>query len=364
MGKYELTCGIRQKALRVVLYGPEGIGKTTLAAEFPNVVFIDVEGGSDQLPVARMPRPTSWTMLMDEVRAVRDGQVPCSTLVIDTADASERLCIEDICSRNNFDSIEAPGYGKGYTYVAESFGKLLDLLSEVVDKGTNVVMVAHAVMRKFERPDESGAYDRFEMKLSKKAAPMVKEWADMVLFLDYDIIVTINKDKKAKASGGRRVIRTTHTPQWDAKNRFGLADELPLAWESISTVVPDMRAAAGQEAPLVPRTAPEEPAKAEATPTAHKTTGRTAEVPMAPGHSAPVRPARLRPLYDLMEADAITEAEVRHAVAKRGDFPEECAIEDYKPDYVDFLVSQWAGVAKKILFDRIDVPFSETDDTK
>ena len=70
---------------------------------------------------------------------------------------------------------------------------------------------------------------------------------------------------------------------------------------------------------------------------------------MAPGHSAPVRPARLRPLYDLMEADAITEAEVRHAVAKRGDFPEECAIEDYKPDYVDFLVSQWAGVAKKIL---------------
>jgi hypothetical protein len=193
---------------------------------------------------------------------------------------------------------------------------------------------------------------------------MVKEWSDMLLFADYSILVTVNKSGKAKASGGRRVLRTTHTPTWDAKNRFGLADELPLAWESISAVVPDMRAAAGQEAPHAPRTAPEEPAKAEVTPTAHKTTGRTAEAPMAPGHSAPGHPARLGPLYDLMEADAITEAEVRHAVAKRGDFPEECAIEDYKPEYVDFLVSQWAGVAKKILFDRIDVPFPETDDAK
>lgn len=368
MGKYELTCGIRQKAMRVVLYGPEGIGKTTLAAEFPNVVFIDVEGGSDQLPVARMPRPTSWSMLMDEVRAVRDGQVPCSTLVIDTADASERLCIEDICSRNNFDSIEAPGYGKGYTYVAEAVGKLLDLLSEVVDKGTNVVMVAHAVMRKFERPDESGAYDRFEMKLSKKAAPMVKEWADMVLFLDYDITVVTNKAGKAKATGGKRVIRTNHTPQWDAKNRFGLSDELPLSWDSISGVVPDMH----QESHEQPRTAPMTPAPHEAAPSAHEADETPAGVPVAStDYAAPDYPARLKPLADLMAADEVTDAELRHVVAERGDFTEDCPVAKYPSDYVGFLTSKWAGVAKKIKADRfkaeavtVEVPFSETEPTK
>lgn len=353
MSRYELTCGVQKKATRTVLYGPEGIGKSTLAAEFPNPVFVDVEGGTDQLPVARMPHPTSWAMLMDEVRAVRDGQVPCSTLVIDTADAAERLCTDAVCSKHDWSSIEDAGYGKGYTYLQDEFARLLDMLGEVVDGGRNVVVIAHATMRKFERPDESGAYDRFELKLSKKVAPMVKEWSDMLLFADYSILVTVNKSGKAKASGGRRVLRTTHTPIWDAKNRFGLADELPLEWGSLSGVVPDM------QAPTETHTAPEEPAKAKAAPTAHKAADKPAEAPVA---SVRVNvPAHLRPLYDLMGADGITEAEVRHAVAKRGDFPEECAIEDYKPDYISFLVSQWTGVARKILFDRIDVPFSETD---
>jgi len=303
-------------------------------------------------------------MLMDEVKAVRDGQVPCSTVVIDTADAAERLCIEAICAKNDLESIESPGYGKGYTYVAEEFGRLLDVLSEAVDRGTNVVMVAHAVMRKFERPDESGAYDRFEMKLSKKAAPMVKEWADMVLFLDYDMIDTINKDKKAKASGGRRVIRTTHAPQWDAKNRFGLADELPLAWESISAVVPDMRVAAKPKMAQDSRVAAVASGPAlTSTPMPAPTTTTT--------YDAPDYPARLRPLTDLMAADRVTDAELRHLVGQRGDFTEACPVEEYRQDFIDFIVSHWPSFQRKLRASRLaaeaaaipdsDIPFDTTE---
>ena len=131
MAKYDLITGIQKKALRVVIYGVAGIGKTTLAAEFPNPVFIDIEDGSNQLPVARMPRPSSWEMLMDEVREVRDGNVPCSTIIIDTADAAEELCIDAICAEKGWDGLENPGFGRGYTYLAEKFGKLLDVLGEV-----------------------------------------------------------------------------------------------------------------------------------------------------------------------------------------------------------------------------------------
>ncbi len=88
MARYELSCGIREVPLKMLVYGVEGIGKSTLAAEMPSPVWIDAEGGTNQLPVARLPRPTSWAMLLDEVRAVRDGEVPCSTLVVDTADAA------------------------------------------------------------------------------------------------------------------------------------------------------------------------------------------------------------------------------------------------------------------------------------
>ena len=91
------------------------------------------------------------------------------------------LCITQICDKNHKGSIEDFGYGKGYTFVQEEFGRLLNLLEEVVRTGVNVVLTAHAKMRKFEQPDELGAYDRWEMKLTKQTSPMVKEWADICL---------------------------------------------------------------------------------------------------------------------------------------------------------------------------------------
>jgi hypothetical protein len=374
MGRYsnsDLECGIKKAPVKTFIYGPEGIGKSTLAAEFPGAVFIDVEGGTNQLAVARMPKPTSWAMLVGEVQSVRDGDVTCGTLVIDTADAAERLCVQAVCAENSKAGIEDFGYGRGYTFVREAFGKLMDALSEVADHGMNVVVIGHSRLDKFERPDESGAYDRFSPKLidTKKAsdAAMVKEWADMVLFLDYDITVVTNKAGKAKATGGKRVIRTNHTPQWDAKNRFGLSDELPLSWDSISGVVPDMH----QESHEQPRTAARTPAQHEAAPSAHEADETPSDGPVAStDYAAPDYPARLKPLADLMAADEVTDAELRHVVGERGDFTEDCPVTKYPDDYVGFLTSKWAGVAKKVKADRfkaeaakVEVPFSETEPT-
>ena len=86
MSKYEITSGTIAAPVKTVLYGPEGIGKSTFAAQFPAPVFIDTEGGTKRLNVARLPAPTSWAMLLDEVAEVSRGSVPCGTLVIDTAD--------------------------------------------------------------------------------------------------------------------------------------------------------------------------------------------------------------------------------------------------------------------------------------
>lgn len=370
MSKYELECGTRRTALRIVVYGPEGIGKSTLAAEMPQPVWLDVEGGTNQLPVARMPRPTSWSMLTDEVRAVRDGEVPCSTLVVDTADAAEALCTRAVCAAHGWQGVEDAGYGKGYTYLAEEFGKLLDALGEVVDGGTNVVVVSHAIMRKFERPDESGAFDRFELKLSKKVAPMVKEWADMVLFCDYKTYVTVGKDGKAKASGGSRVIRTTHNPCWDAKNRFGLPDELPMRLgelpPELAAVVPDMRAGAGAAAKAAqpqPTATPAPAPEATQAQDEHmasierdmarlsRTTAKAVEVDPRDSY-----PAGFRALVDLMRRDGVLDYELRRVVGKSGNFPETCAVADYEQGFVDYLVSQWPTMLRRVEEERAKDP--------
>lgn len=386
MGRYELECGTRRTALRVVVYGPEGIGKSTLAAEMPQPVWLDVEGGTNQLPVARMPRPTSWAMLTDEVRAVRDGEVPCSTLVVDTADAAEALCTRAVCSSHGWQGVEDAGYGKGYTYLAEEFGKLLDMLGEVVDGGTNVMVVSHAIMRKFERPDESGAFDRFELKLSKKVAPMVKEWADMVLFCDYKTYVTVGKDGKAKASGGSRVIRTTHNPCWDAKNRFGLPDEMPMRLgelpPELAAVVPDMRADARPAPAPVPQATPETPQQGPApatgtdghmasierdmarlsqaaAPKAWAQAGADAAPAAARGFEVDPRdsyPAGFRALTDLMRRDGVLDGELRRVVGRSGNFPESCAVSDYEQGFVDYLVSQWPTMLRRVEEERAKDP--------
>lgn len=144
MSKYAITSGTIAAPVKTVLYGPEGIGKSTFAAQFPAPVFIDTEGGTKRLNVARLPAPTSWAMLLDEVAEVSRGNVPCGTLVIDTADWAERLCIDAVCARAKVKGIEDFGYGKGYTYAKEEFGKLLDALEEVLNTGHNVVVLAHS----------------------------------------------------------------------------------------------------------------------------------------------------------------------------------------------------------------------------
>ena len=242
----QITKGRIATAIKTVIYGPEGIGKSTFAAQFPDPVFIDTEGSTVHMDVKRLPRPDLWVELLNEVEYVRQNPGCCRTLVLDTADWAETLCGEYICARDQKTGIEDYGYGKGYRFLFEEFGRLLNALEQVREKGVNVVICCHAAMRKFEQPDELGAYDRWSLKLtdSPKAsiAGAVKEWADMVIFANYKTIV-VNVDGKGaakgknKVQGGKRVMYTAHHSCWDAKNRFGLPEEAEFSYEVIRGVI-------------------------------------------------------------------------------------------------------------------------------
>lgn len=223
------------RAQKVVIYGPEGIGKSTLASQFPDPLYIDTEGGSAHLDVARVECAQDWNALIETVKAVAEQDV-CKTLIIDTVDWAEQLCTAAILKKYRQTSIEGFGYGKGFTYLAEEMAVLLYTLDEVIASGKNVVLTAHAKMRKQELPDEAGAFDRWEMKLSRNVSPLVKEWADMVLFLNYKTFVVKSDTGSGKAHGGQRVIYTTHHPCWDAKNRHGLPEEMPLRFDELAAI--------------------------------------------------------------------------------------------------------------------------------
>jgi hypothetical protein len=226
--------GIQVVPLRGCFYGPSGVGKSTLASQCPNPLIIDFEGGTHHLDVDRV-EPKDWDEAIAIVNALRDEPHHYGTVVIDTADWAEQMMTVDICKKHNKASIEEFAYGKGTVLQKDSCQKFLGLLDGLRAKGIHVVFVAHSQIRKFEQPDQSGAYDRYELKLSKQASPLLKEWCDMVLFCSYETKV-IELDGRKKAVGGRdRVLYTCHTAAWDAKNRHGFPEKLPFQFSSIAS---------------------------------------------------------------------------------------------------------------------------------
>lgn len=365
------------KAKKVVVYGPEGIGKTSFAADFPRPVFIDTEGGSSAYDLARLPRPTSWTMLRQEIEQIISDKTSCSTLVIDTIDWAEQLCISHVCATHQVNSIEDISYGKGYVYVIEEFGRLLNRLSDLVDLGVNVVLTAHCLIRKFEQPDELGTYDRYELKLGQKAgskvSALVKEWSDMLLFANYKTLVTVDaKTKKAKAAGGQRVMYTTHHPNWDAKNRCDLAEELPFNYESIRVVVERdpqevKEADAAAVAEQAQQTKQAEIPQALASPPQRKggLPRKPTIAPMPPVHApqATAVAEEIPPkLLELMQDSEVTAAEIHRIVAIKGYYPAAMPIMSYDPQFIEgCLIGAWDQVFEGIRAlreqDKIEVPF-------
>lgn len=350
-------------AKKTVIYGPEGIGKSTFASQFPDPIFIDTEGSTKDMDVARLEAPSSWQMLLEEVCYIKDHPDICRTLVIDTADWAEMLCISHVCDKNHKSSVEEFGYGKGYVYVQEEFGRLLNLLEEVVGNGIHVVLTAHAKMRKFEQPDELGSYDRWEMKLSKNTAPIVKEWADMVLFSNYKTFV-INVDGqgaqkgKNKAQGGKRVMYTTHHSCWDAKNRYGLPDEVPFDYSSIEHIFKGKDQPPVTEPPLqnekrepVHQPEPEEISASKSSPEPAEKEEKTAPVDTKPESVKEETPPpnvdeRIpKALRDLMIQNQVDEWDIQNVVAARGYYPPDMPIQNYDGDFISgVLVAAWDQV--------------------
>jgi hypothetical protein len=228
----KITKGKQTRAQRVVIYGVESVGKSTFAAQFPKPLFLDVEGGTAHLDTDRV----EITTLAELESAIRECQsTDYQSVIIDSADWAERLVLEGMLVQDKKKSVEDYGYGKGFVMLAEKFARLLTIADQIVAGGKNVVFIAHSKVQRVEPPDMLSAYDRYELKLTKQSAPLLKEWADELWFFKFKTKTVESESGRSKGIGGKeRIILTTHSAAYDAKTRSGLAEELPMTWESVA----------------------------------------------------------------------------------------------------------------------------------
>ena len=294
----KIESGLEKRPLKVVIYGAEGIGKSTFASQFPEPLFLDTEGGTSSLNIRRVKCGSSWEYLLGCVNEVIKDPSICKTLVIDTADWAESLCTKYVCEKYRKSNIEEFGFGKGYVYLQDEFSKLLTALDKLIELGVNAVVTAHGKPRKFELPEEAGQFDRWEMKLTKQVAPLLKEWCDMLLFCNYKTYVVTTENNTKKAQGGKRVVYTSHHACWDAKNRYGLPDELDLDFKGFAHLF-------GTQSPKKP-----------------------------PVSNENTESELLSKVKELIKNSGISEAEVEDVVTAKGHYTKDQHLADYKEDFL------------------------------
>jgi len=221
------------KPWSVVLYGVEGVGKTSAGASAPAPVFISAEDGSAQLEVDRFPQAFDFETVNKQLNDIYTQEHAFQTLVIDSADWVQDLIVKKVCKDANVDTIADIPYGKGWQAVADYFLEFLKGLSAIKQqRNMNILLLAHCEIRRFNDP-AGDPYDHYAIACNEKqVAPKIKQWCDCLFFAEFDKTTKevgdgFNKRVVAK-SWGDRVMHTEHRASHDAKNRFNLPAKLPL----------------------------------------------------------------------------------------------------------------------------------------
>ena len=356
-----ISRGPVKSAVKVLIYGPEGVGKTTFAAQMPGAVFIDTEGSTRHMDVARFDTPEDLNDVIMQLDYVLGHPNEISTIVIDTVDWLEKLIFNAVCVEKKIQNIEDMGYGKGYVYAKQKMQELLVMLQDIVDAGVHVCLVCHSMIRKFELPDEMGSYDRYMLKLNEKnIAPLVKEWVDMMLFVNYRTDIVVDSDGKTKKGKGgqKRIMYANHSACWDAKNRFGLPDEMPFEFERVAEIFQD-----------IPKTAPAEPVKAEVTktdtlpePEKPKNGRKTvpSERPKAMISEDPEKDQLLAKLWDMMiNSQVVDHMALQAVVADKGYYDVNVPVNEYDREFIEgCLIEAWDSTVRGLCISKQnDLPF-------
>jgi hypothetical protein len=230
-----IQSGIVERPVSLVVHGGPGVGKSTFAAGAPDPFFIDTDNRTAHLNVRRL-KPDSWEEVLEVFRLVAKGELKCGTLVVDTLDHAEILLHRDLCKAHNVTTIEdvGGGYGKGYVAALGEWRKFGVAMDAIRARGVGLVLLAHSQVKVFQNPTGEN-YERFELKLDKRAHNFLRERVDAVGYAAFDTIIVKDKADKAKAKGsGKATLSFKPSPACETKRFSKFPEACALTWEAFT----------------------------------------------------------------------------------------------------------------------------------
>lgn len=240
--------GIVKEPHFVCIYGEPGLGKTTFAAEAPKSIIVGPERGANKINVDKVYTP-DWASATAAIKELRNDKHDYQSMGFDSLDTFEPAVWDETVRRDGkAKNIEAVGggYQKGYAEALDLWREFIESLKDLrSNRNMNVIAIAHSRLITIKDPMQMSEYDRHTLRLyENKSVSTSGLWIahlDALMFVtNKDTVFKVNeKDKKAKATGGdERVLYTTRTAAFNAKNRLGLPDELKFergyAWSEFA----------------------------------------------------------------------------------------------------------------------------------
>ena len=327
-----ITTGkLQPRGLRAVIYGVEGIGKTTLASKLDKPLFLDLEKGSFGLDTARIDGTReTWQGVLGLIENLKRDHQGYRTFVVDSADKLEEIIVRDYLGEKNVQT----------------------LVGYLADSGMDVVLIGHAQQRRVELPEQTDSYDHWELNLSKRAAPKTREWPEILAFINYKMSVIASQRDFGKvvnkADGGKRMVYTSHTPFWDAKHRAGVEmpdefplDEAPKIFRAVLSKTADRSEQPMSTSVNRPEPKPQpKPQPKPATTSAAKTVAKPAAAPKA----------AKSPLREALDNYGITDDEIRNYIREKNvcGNHEPWQVDDIPAKFAEWLMARMDAIAKKI----------------
>lgn len=225
-------------------YGPPGVGKTSMAAHIPGVVFLtdSQEDGITTLKanglvpkdVHQFPPMTCWEHTLEVLTQLETGEHNHKALAIDAIGGFERMCHEAVCQREfdgNWGEKGFAGFQRGMDVSTADIRLLINALDRLRDKrGMGIFILGHSKVEQFKNPDGSD-YSKYSVDIHKKTWGLLHKWCDVVMFANFYTEV-VNADKNGKGGKGRggqqRYLYCENSAAFDAKNRSGLTGEISM----------------------------------------------------------------------------------------------------------------------------------------
>lgn len=235
-----VRAAVEHKAMRIVWHGVEGIGKTSLACQAKQAIALMAKGetgletliDAGRLPeIPHFPETMTWADALSQLQWLLTAEHPHRCLIVDTLNGMERLCHEHVCEtqfggrwgKDGFTS-----YQQGYDVSLADWRMLLAEFDALRNKGMSVICLCHTKVAPFRNP-EGADYERYQAAMHPKTWELTARWADMIGFMNFETFVDESNKARPKGKGGQvRMMYTERHAAYDAKNRFGLPEQIEL----------------------------------------------------------------------------------------------------------------------------------------